>query len=100
YWYFELGNNLIWDVYKYNYAYAVKGVNDFIKINLLESDPGNDNYLNPTAFPRQLVYKFLDRTKHKMVNFYDKATYTFQETYTAALTLRLVCSINGHTSSR
>lgn len=100
YWYFELGNNLIWDVYKYNYAYAFKGVNDFIKINLLESDPGNDNYLNPTAFPRQLVYKFLDRTKHNMVNFYGKASYTFQETYTAALTLRYDGSSNAQPTSR
>lgn len=100
YFYFEIGNSLIWDVYKYNYAYAFKGVNDFIKINLLESDPTDDDYLNPTAFPRQLVYKFLDRTKHNMVNFYGKASYTYDDTYTASLTLRYDGSSNAQPTSR
>lgn len=100
YLYFEIGNSLIWDVYKYNYAYAFKGVNDFIKINLLESNPRNDNYLNPTAFPRQLVYKFLDRTKHNMVNFHGKASYTYDETYTASLTMRYDGSSNAQPTSR
>lgn len=100
YLYFELGNSLVWDVYKYNYAYAYKGVNDFIKLNLLESNPLSGDYLNPTAFPRQLVYKFLDRTKHNMVNFYGKTSYTYKETYTAALTLRYDGSSNAQPTSR
>jgi hypothetical protein len=100
YFYFEVGNTLMWDTYKYNYAYAYKGVNDFIKLNLLESDPRNSNYLNPTAFPRQLVYKFLDRTKHNMINFYGKASYTYNESYTAALTLRYDGSSNAQPTSR
>src|SRR5690606_8012927 len=50
--YLEAGGTLQWDAFKYNYAYAYKGINDFIKINLLESDPNNGNYLNPLAFPR------------------------------------------------
>lgn len=100
YLYFELGNNLIWDVYKYNYAYAFKGVNDFIKINLLESNPKHDDYLNPTAFPRQLVYKFLDRTRHNMMNFYGRTSYTYDETYTASLTLRYDGSSNAQPTSR
>src|SRR5690606_10605579 len=45
---FDAASVLQWDNHKYNYAYAYKGVNDFIKINLLESNPDNDNYLNPT----------------------------------------------------
>lgn len=100
YFYFEAGNTLMWDTYKYNYAYAYKGVNDFIKLNLLESDPNNGNYLNPTAFPRQLVYKFLDRTKHNMVNLYGKASYTYNESYTAALTLRYDASSNAQPTTR
>lgn len=100
YFYFEAGNSLMWDTYKYNYAYAYKGVNDFIKLNLLNSDPNSGDYLNPTAFPRQLVYKFLDRTKHNMVNFYGKASYTYNESYTAALTLRYDASSNAQPTSR
>ncbi|MCT1529707.1 SusC/RagA family TonB-linked outer membrane protein [Sphingobacterium daejeonense] len=100
YFYAEVGNNLVWDTYKYNYAYAYKGVNDFIKLNLLETDPYDDEYLNPTAFPRQLVYKFLDRTKHNMINFYGKASYTYNGSYTAALTLRYDGSSNAQPTSR
>ena len=100
YFFFELGNSLIWDNYKYNYAYAFKGVNDFIKINLLQSDPNNSDHLNPSSFPKQLIYKFLDRTKHNMVNFHGKASYTYDGIYTADVTLRYDGSSNAQPTSR
>ncbi|GAA4807332.1 SusC/RagA family TonB-linked outer membrane protein [Olivibacter ginsenosidimutans] len=97
--YLQAGNILQWDSYKYNYAYAYKGVNDFIKLNLLESDPNNDNYLNPTAFPKQLVYKFLDRTKQNLVSFYGKASYKY-DAYTVSLLLRTDGSSNAQPTER
>src|SRR5690606_41530061 len=69
YYYFEAGNTLMWDSYIYNYAYAYKDANNFIKINLLDCDSNSGNYIHPTPFPRQLVYKFLERPNHTMVNF-------------------------------
>lgn len=96
----DAANILQWDTHKYNYAYAYKGVNDFIKLNLLESDPRNGNYLNPTAFPRQLVFKFLDRTKHNLVSFYGRGTYNLMDKYTASLLLRYDGSSNAQPTSR
>jgi len=90
----EGGNVLQWDTHKYNYAYAYKGVNDFIKINLINGD------LNPTAFPRQLVFKFLDRTRHNLVSFYGRGTYNVMDKYTASLLLRYDGSSNAQPTNR
>src|SRR5690606_36454645 len=54
---FELGNNFQFDTYRYNYAYAYKGSNDYIKLNLLRSDPNASGYLEPYVFSKFLVYK-------------------------------------------
>jgi len=91
---------LEWDANKYNYAYAYKGVNDFIKLNLLESDPNHADYLIPTAFPRELVYKFLDRTKRNLVSFYGKASYNLDSKYTVSFLLRADGSSNAQPTER
>lgn len=96
----EAGQSIQWDTYKYNNAYAYKGINDFIKINLLESDPDNGNYLNPIAFPRALVYKFLDRTKQNLVAYYARGSYKYKDIYTASLLLRADASSNAQPTSR
>jgi hypothetical protein len=36
-----------YDSYKYQFAYAYKGANDFIKLNLLEPDPNNGELPEP-----------------------------------------------------
>ncbi|ULT28022.1 hypothetical protein KUH03_16300 [Sphingobacterium sp. E70] len=74
-----IGNSLQWDTYRYNYAYAYKGVNDFIKVNLLEDDINLPNYLEATAYPKALIFKFLDRIRHNLVSFYGKATYNYDK---------------------
>lgn len=91
---------LQWDTHKYNYAYAYKGVNDFIKLNLIRWDEGGGDHLNPTAFPRQLVYKYLDRTRHNLVSFYGRGTYNLQDKYTASLLLRYDGSSNVQPTNR
>lgn len=96
----EAGQSIQWDTYKYNYAYAYKGVNDFIKINLLESDPDKDNYLLPLAFPRELVYKFLDRTQQNLMAFYGKISYDYAGKYSATLLLRGDGSSNAQPTER
>ena len=95
-----VGNTLQWDTYRYNYAYAYKGVNDFIKVNLLEDDSNLENYLNPIAFPRELVFKFIDRTRHNMVSFYGKATYDYDQKLETSLVLRTDGSSNAQPDSR
>lgn len=96
----EAGNVMQWDLHKYNYAYAYKGINPNIKINLLESDRDNGNFLNPTAFPRQLTYKFLDRTRHNLVSFFGRGTYNLMDKYSASLLLRYDGSSNAQPTNR
>lgn len=96
----EAGNVSQWDLHKYNYAYAYKGINPNIKINLLNSDPNNGDFLNPTAFPRQLTYKFLDRTRHNLVSFFSRGTYNLQDKYTASVLLRYDGSSNTQPTNR
>ncbi|QEC54343.1 SusC/RagA family TonB-linked outer membrane protein [Anseongella ginsenosidimutans] len=103
----ESGQSVQWDTHKYNYAYAYKGHNDFIKLNLLDSDPkipgtniDNPNYLVPTAFPRELVYKFLDKTQHNLVSFYGRAAYNYDDKYDVALVLRADASSNAQPTER
>lgn len=97
---FSLGSVFQFDNYRYSYAYAYKGSNDFIKLNLLESDPYNSNYLNPTVFRRELVYKFLDRTRNNQVSFYGKADYSYKDKYSASLLLRGDASSNQQPTKR
>ena len=96
----EVGNVFQWDAFKYNHAYAYKGINDFIKINLLESNPDADNYLTPLAFPRELVFKFLDYTKQNLISFYGRGTYNFDDKYTVSVLLRSDGSSNAQPTSR
>jgi len=102
----ELGQSMMWDIYKYNYAYAYKGANDYIKINLLDSDPklpngaDNPNYLIPRAFPRELTYRFLDKTEDNLLSFYGKVNYSYNDKYFLSGTLRLDGSSNAQPSKR
>ncbi|RLJ72019.1 TonB-linked SusC/RagA family outer membrane protein [Pedobacter alluvionis] len=103
---FALGQSMQWDIYKYSNAYAYKGVNDYIKINLLDSKPKNDDgsdnggYLTPVAFPRELTYRFLDKTEDNLLSFYGKADYSFSDKYFLSAILRLDGSSNAQPTSR
>ncbi|PST82430.1 SusC/RagA family TonB-linked outer membrane protein [Pedobacter yulinensis] len=97
---FSAGQSVMWDLFKYSNAYAYKGVNDYIKINLLETDVNDPNYLNPLAFPKQLTYRFLDKTQDNLVSFYGKADYTFKEKYFASVLVRADGSSNAQPTHR
>ena len=91
---FEVGQSVNWDSYKYNYAYAYKGSNDFIKLNLLNDD------LQPSNFPKELVYKFIDQTRNNLLSFFGKADYAFDNKYSVSLLLRADASSNAQPTSR
>ncbi|ATP57179.1 SusC/RagA family TonB-linked outer membrane protein [Pedobacter ginsengisoli] len=88
------GQAIQWDLSKYNYAYAYRGVNDFIKLNLI------DNNLNPTSFPANLLFKFLDKTRHNLFSVYGKTSYDFSDKYSVSLLLRGDASSNAQPTSR
>ena len=97
---FSLGNTFEYDTYRYTYDYAYKGSTDFIKINLLNSDPNNANYLTSQVFQSQLIYKFLDKTKNTQVAFYGKADYSFKDKYSLSAMLRADASSNQQPTNR
>ncbi|MFZ4862367.1 SusC/RagA family TonB-linked outer membrane protein [Sphingobacterium sp. Mn56C] len=88
------GSTLQWETFRYNYAYAYKGINDFIKVNLL------DGGLNPTAFQSALVFKYLDRTRHNLVSFFGKIGYAHDNKFEANVVLRSDGSSNAQPTHR
>jgi len=94
------GGVLQWDTYKYNYAYGYRGINDFIKLNLIEAGRSSAEFLKPTGFAHELVYKFLDRTQQNLVSFYGKADYSFKGHYALTLLLRTDGTSNAQPTNR
>lgn len=72
----EGGQNFWADNYKYDYAYAYNGPNDFIKINVVNGNPGAGDYLEPLGFR---VYYFPSRMQNKLASFYGSATYSMDD---------------------
>ncbi|MES2777600.1 MAG: SusC/RagA family TonB-linked outer membrane protein [Bacteroidota bacterium] len=69
----EGGQNFQADIYKFDYAFAYNGPNDFIKINVVNGDASSSNYLLPTGFA---VYYFPSKMQTRLASFFGNATYT------------------------
>lgn len=68
---FRLGQSLQYDTYKYNYANAYNGPNDFIKINLVDRDLD--------AYNSFYVFRYSDREKSTLASFYGSAKYSYKD---------------------
>ncbi len=98
---FTLGNQFQFDFFRYTYGYAYKGSNDFIKLNLLKSDPTRSDYLLPDGvYKPQLVYKFLDKTRSNQTSFYGKVDYSYKAKYNFSVVLRADASSNQQPTDR
>lgn len=75
----EAGEVFQSDFNRYNYAYAYKGPNDLIKLNILNSDNTQDNYLTLKSFSRALTFMLLDQQKHRLLSFYGRAAYKYND---------------------
>ncbi|WP_198405753.1 SusC/RagA family TonB-linked outer membrane protein [Chitinophaga caeni] len=84
----ELGQSLQSDEWKYSYTRAYRGYSDRIKVNLVDGDKNSVNYLLPTNFGNQLVFRYIDKTKHRLVSLYANAVYSFRDIYQLSVTLR------------
>lgn len=71
----EGGQNFWADIYKYDYAYAYNGPNDFIKINVVNGNPNAPDYLQPRGFQ---VYYFPSKMQNRLASFYGSARYSFK----------------------
>ncbi|WP_161596851.1 SusC/RagA family TonB-linked outer membrane protein [Chitinophaga vietnamensis] len=85
---FEAGQSLQADLYKYTYERAYKGISDRIKVNIVESDANKANYLAPLFFANQLVYRYIDNEKQRLLSFYGHVKYNYRDIFRLSLTLR------------
>jgi TonB-linked SusC/RagA family outer membrane protein len=92
----EAGEVFQADFDRYNYSYAYDGPNDLIKINELNSDPSQGNYLTSKAFPHQLSYMFLDKERGRLLSFYGHAGYHYKN----FLDLSLLVRADGSSSAQ
>lgn len=91
----QAGQSIQWSGYKYNYSYAYKGNSDFIKLNLLDKDS-----FKPTTFPRELVFRFLDKTADNLISYYVNADYVFKNKYSFSAIIRRDGSSNAQPTKR
>lgn len=72
----EAGQNYWTDLYKYDYAYAYNGPNDFTKINVVNGNPNDGDYLQSKGFQ---VYYFPSRMQNRLVSFSGNASYAYND---------------------
>lgn len=75
----DAGEDFQADYHRYNYAYAYKGPNDLIRINLLHSDNTKSEYLSPKSFNHALIFSFLDKQRARLLSFYGRAAYSYND---------------------
>lgn len=72
---FSAGMNYMDDLYRYNYAKAYDGPNDFIKLNVVNGDPKKDDYLTPQGGIK--VYRWYNTEKNRLFSLYGRLGYSY-----------------------
>lgn len=93
----EAGHSFQADVNKYNYAYGYKGSSDYIRINVVNGNSKDADYLLPKDF---IVYRFTDRQKANLSSLYAKVTYNYDEDLSLSAVARADGSSNMQPSAR
>ncbi|MBB2148196.1 SusC/RagA family TonB-linked outer membrane protein [Pedobacter gandavensis] len=97
---FELGQSFQGDTYKYNYARAYNGPNDFVKLNKVQGDVLKDDYLNTLAASGFYVFRYIDKERNNLMSFYGSAKYSYKKILTVNAILRRDGTSNGQPDSR
>lgn len=97
---FEIGQSFQGDTYKYNYARAYNGPNDYVKLNLVDGNSGNDDYLNTLAAGGFYVFRYIDKEKNNLMSFYGSAKYSYKNLLDFSALVRRDGSSNGQPDSR
>lgn len=92
----EGGQSFLSDVNKYDYAFAYNGPNDFIKINVVNGNPDDDNYLKSDF----RAYYFPSRMQNRLASFFGNVSYHFDDFLTARATVRRDGSSNMQPDNR
>jgi len=86
------------DLYRYNYARAYDGPNDFIKINVVNGNPDDENYLEPIGGVQ--VYRISNREIYRMFSTYGKFGYQYKDYFNIDALVRWDASSNAQPNSR
>ncbi|MDQ0967147.1 TonB-linked SusC/RagA family outer membrane protein [Flavobacterium sp. W4I14] len=102
---FEIGQSLQGDTYKYNYARAYNGPNDYVKLSFVDARltvDGFDNpdYLNVLAKNDFYVFRYIDKERNNLMSFYGSAKYSYKNLLTLSALLRRDGASNGQPDSR
>ncbi|KGE15677.1 SusC/RagA family TonB-linked outer membrane protein [Sphingobacterium deserti] len=81
----EAGMNYQTDAQKYNYGVGYRGPNDFIRVNVVNGNSNDENYLRSVGF---IPYYYADRTYQRLMSFYGRLTYGKTNQYKLAALLR------------
>lgn len=73
---FNVGVDYLDDLYRYGYARAYDGPNDFIKLNVVNGDPNKANYLEPLGGLN--VYRWYNTERNRLFSIYGKVGYNFK----------------------
>jgi TonB-linked SusC/RagA family outer membrane protein len=97
---FEIGQSFQGDTHKYNYARAYNGPNDYVKLNLVDGNSGDDDYLNTLAAGGFYVFRYIDKERNNLMSFYGAAKYSYKNLLDVNALLRRDGSSNGQPDSR
>lgn len=97
---FEIGQSFQGDTHKYNYARAYNGPNDYVKLNLVDGNSGDDDYLNTLAAGGFYVFRYIDKERNNLMSFYGAAKYSYKNLLDVNVLLRRDGASNGQPDSR
>lgn len=86
------------DLYRYNYARAYDGPNDFIKINVVSGDSQREDYLKPIGGIQ--VYRINNREIYRMFSVFGKFGYQYKDFVNIDGLIRWDASSNAQPNSR
>ncbi len=82
----HLGSDYVMDLYRYNYARAYDGPNDFVKINVVNGNAAESDYLLPKGGLN--VYRWNNKDQFRMQSFYGRAKYSYANILEAEALIR------------
>lgn len=95
---FTGGQVLQEDIYKYDYAFAYNGPNNFIKINI--HDPTPTVITNPLSSAQYTPYVFPDKEQNRLASYYFKTQYTYDNILNLSALIRSDGSSNQQPDHR
>lgn len=76
---FYAGVDYMEDLYRYNYARAYDGPNDFIKLNVVTGNPNSGQYLLPVGGLK--VYRWYNTEHNRLFSVYGRAGYSYKSIF-------------------